>query len=108
MQNIDYGKIIKRSWELTWKNKWLWVMGLVLAVFGGGAGSSGGGGSSSSNSSNINLPEASPSPIPGNLESFQHQTSNVLGEATDILKGWFMSISPGSWILLIVLILLFV
>ncbi len=103
MQSIDYGKIIKRSWELTWKNKWLWVMGMVLAVFAGGGSS----GSSSSNSSKLNVPNASPSPAPTNLQGFHNQAINVLGEATNVLKTWFMNVPAGNWILLIVLILLF-
>ncbi|QQG41973.1 MAG: hypothetical protein HYV90_01515 [Candidatus Woesebacteria bacterium] len=105
MQNIDYGKIIKRSWELTWKNKWLWVMGLVLAAFGGGSsGGSGGGGGSSS--SNVNIPDASPSPNPTNIQNIREQTSYVLGEATNIFKNWVTGIPVGTWILLGLLILI--
>ncbi len=107
MQNIDYGKIIKRSWELTWKNKWLWVMGLVLAAFGGGSsgGSGGGGGSSSSNTS---LPGSSPSPDPTNIENIKQQTTYVLGEATNVFKNWITGIPVGTLVLLGLLILVFV
>lgn len=103
MQNIDYAKIIKRSWELTWKNKWLWVMGLVLAVFSGGSGGAGG-----TNSSSVNSPGASPSPSPTSIQNIQHQTSLVLGEATNILKNWFADISVQNWVLLGILVLIFV
>ena len=51
MGSIDYSKIIQRSWEITKKNKWLWVVGIVIAAFGGGSGGSGGGGGSSSSTS---------------------------------------------------------
>lgn len=77
MSNMDYAKIIKRSWELTWKNRWLWVMGLVLAAFGGGIGKGGSGGS---RGSSTNIPNVSPSPSP------------VLREATNIFKNWFENI----------------
>ena len=99
MKDIDYGKIIKRSWQLTWKNKWLWVIGLVLATFGAGGYSGSSGGSSNSSSSNIKLPGASPSPSPSNIQNFRNQTSYVLGAATNFLKSWFI---------LVLLILLFV
>ena len=35
---MDYWQIIKRSAELTWRNKLLWVLGILVAIFGGGAG----------------------------------------------------------------------
>ena len=44
MSSIEYDKIISRSWQITKKNKWLWVVGIVIAAFGGGSGGSGGGG----------------------------------------------------------------
>jgi hypothetical protein len=108
MKDIDYGKIIKRSWQLTWKNKWLWVMGIVLAAFGGGGSGSSGGSSGSSGGSNIKIPSVSPSPAPTNIQNFRNETSYVLGTATNFLKSWFMNISAGSWILLGLLILLFI
>lgn len=35
---MDYWQIIKRSAELTWRNKLLWVLGILAVIFGGGAG----------------------------------------------------------------------
>jgi len=108
MQNIDYGKIIKRSWQITWKNKWLWVMGLVLAAFGGGSLGSGSSGSGNSGGTNLTLPKSSPNSAQTNVQSFRSQTSYVLGATTNFLKSWFMSIPVGNWILVVFLILLFV
>ncbi|MGB9586044.1 MAG: DUF7544 domain-containing protein, partial [Anaerolineales bacterium] len=37
---MDYGKLIRRAWEITWKYKFLWVFGIVMAfcrVGGGGS-----------------------------------------------------------------------
>lgn len=104
--NIDYGKIIKRSWEVTWNNKWLWVMGLVLAVFGG-AGSSGGsgGGSGSSSASSTPRPSTTPGPV---LNNVKDQTTNVLGQATNALMGWFSNIPIQNWIFLMLIILAFI
>lgn len=94
MEQIDFGKIIKRSWDLTWKNKWLWVVGIVLTA-SGGSGFSGSGGGSSSNSASPDLPGASPRPF--DIESIRNETNNVLGVATDAVGDWFSSIPPEKW-----------
>ncbi len=106
MKNVDYGAILKRSWELTWKNKWLWVYGLILgaASFSYSGGSGGGGGNSSSNSTPSNLPKGVPSNLP-------QQGGKVLGKATDAVGQWLGQVSPGTWILLglgVLVLILFV
>jgi len=35
MKEINYLEIIKKSWKITWKNKYLWWFGLFLALNGG-------------------------------------------------------------------------
>jgi len=45
---MDYGKILTRAWEITWRWKILWILGFLAAL---GSGSGGGGGSSYSTSS---------------------------------------------------------
>ena len=42
---MDYGRIIKRSLEITWRNKVLWIFGIAATLFGAG----GGGGSGAGN-----------------------------------------------------------
>ena len=36
---MEYGRIIKRAWYVTWHNKILWVFGILAALFGGTSGS---------------------------------------------------------------------
>lgn len=91
MASIDYGKILKRSIELTRRNRWLWVYGLTLAVFGGGSGGNGGGGGGSS--STPELPKEIPNDLP-------EKTSFVLGQATSVIKDWFTTIPLSTWILI--------
>ena len=43
---MDYGRVLKRAWEITWRWKILWILGFLAAL-----GSGGGGGSSSGSSS---------------------------------------------------------
>ncbi|HUV47303.1 MAG TPA: hypothetical protein VMW29_04160 [Candidatus Bathyarchaeia archaeon] len=96
MIDVDYGKIVKRSWELTKRYKWLWVYGLVLAVFGGGGGLSGstGGGQQTKETPFKNLPEKLPNDLP-------EKTYQVLGQTTSLVQKWFKGIDPSVWILLI-------
>lgn len=39
---MDYGKLLKRAVEITWRNKALWLFGFLLALFNGAAGGRGG------------------------------------------------------------------
>lgn len=87
---INYEKILRRSWVLTFKNKWLWVYGLVIAALTGGSGFNGfGGGSSSSSSSGskTNLPTK--------------EGEKVLGQAVSALTSWFARVPMTTWILLV-------
>jgi len=43
---MDYGRVLSRAWEITWRWKILWILGFLAAL-----GSGGGGGSSSGSSS---------------------------------------------------------
>lgn len=95
MGDVDFGKIIRRSWQVTWVNKWLWVVGLVLAVFGGGTSFRSGGGSGST------LDFTSPSTSPGSdFQNFKEQAQGVLGVATNEISNWFSGIPHGNWFLL--------
>ena len=42
---MNYGEILKRSWEITWKNRGLWILGVLASCSRGGGGGGGGGGS---------------------------------------------------------------
>jgi hypothetical protein len=100
MADIDYGSIVKRSWDITRNNKWLWVYGLVLAVLGGNYNSSGNSGSSSASSHTStkqlqNIPEKLP------------ETQKVLGAATNAIIQWIQNIPPATW-LAIALIVIFI
>lgn len=55
---MDFGAIIKRSWQITWRYKALWILGIFAGVSGcaGGSGGSGGGGSNWSEPSGGSTP----------------------------------------------------
>jgi hypothetical protein len=37
---MDYFKIVKESFDIWWKNKYLWILGIIAAVFSGGSSTS--------------------------------------------------------------------
>jgi len=41
---MDFGDVLKRSWDITWKNKALWLLGILASCSGGGGGGGSGGG----------------------------------------------------------------
>lgn len=44
---MNYGALIGRAWQITWRYKVLWIFGILLALAAGGGGNGGGGGSGS-------------------------------------------------------------
>lgn len=88
---MDYEKIIKRSWELTWRNKWLWVYGLVITIMGGGAGFQGMrglGNMGNQGDKGNNLPEELP-----------EQATEILGQATNSILEWLKSVPIYVWVI---------
>ena len=45
---MEYGKVLKRAWDITWRWKVLWILGFLVGL-GSGSGSTGGGSSYSGN-----------------------------------------------------------
>jgi len=44
--NFNFGEILTRAWQITWKYKVLWIFGILASCSQGGGGGGGGGGSS--------------------------------------------------------------
>ncbi len=45
---MDYGEVLRRAWQITWKYKGLWILGILSSCSGGGGGGGGGGSSQAS------------------------------------------------------------
>ncbi|MDR3575410.1 MAG: hypothetical protein P4L50_16235 [Anaerolineaceae bacterium] len=56
---IDFGKILKRAWQILWNYKVLWIFGVLLALTGGGS-RPGGGNSGSQFNANNNSSSSNP------------------------------------------------
>ncbi|MBC7239221.1 MAG: hypothetical protein H5T71_03870, partial [Chloroflexi bacterium] len=41
MATMNYGQLLKRAWQITWRYKVLWAFGIAAALFQGGFGGGG-------------------------------------------------------------------
>jgi hypothetical protein len=105
MTEVNFDKIISRSFEITKKFKWLWVYGLVLAIFSGTFSSGGGGGGGNFPS----FPSKTIDKIPKSTPvDFKNKATEVLGAATNAILDWFHSVPVGIWILIGFLVILII
>jgi membrane-anchored glycerophosphoryl diester phosphodiesterase (GDPDase) len=82
MNAMDYGWVLKRAWEITWKFKGLWVLGILASCSSGGGGGGGGGGSSGART------QIGPDSDPRFLE----------------IQRWIESIPPETWIVIAIVV----
>jgi len=45
--NFNFGEVLTRAWQITWKYKVLWIFGILAGCTNGGGGGGGGGGGNS-------------------------------------------------------------
>jgi hypothetical protein len=71
---MDYRRILKRSWDITWNYRALWVFGFILALTTPGGGGSNGGGGGGGGGGSFTVPSAAAGPwaLPF-LQPFQDQ-----------------------------------
>ena len=98
MSTPDYSKYLKKSFELTKKNKWLWVF---AALVGSGGGFSGGLNFSKLFKDN-NKPDTDA------LKNIPFDTEKVLGDKISYVQEWIHSVPTYKFVLLIILIILLV
>ena len=61
---INIGKILKRSWQILWNYRILWIFGILLALTTGGTGGGNGGGSNQTSQNANNFPGVLPENSP--------------------------------------------
>ena len=54
--NFNFGEVLTRAWQITWKFKVLWIFGILAGCARGGGGGSGGGGNTGVETQGPNLP----------------------------------------------------
>jgi len=87
--NFNFGEILTRAWQITWKYKVLWIFGILAGCTNGGGG--GGGGSNSGYRFG-----PSDSNLPPEMKQFFHQMENFVGWVEDNL-----------WLFIAVMVLIF-
>jgi hypothetical protein len=68
---MDYAGVLSRAWHITWRNKALWILGILAGCSGNGAGGSGG---RASSSFNYNFGGGGHGPGPEFLNNIPEQT----------------------------------
>jgi hypothetical protein len=83
---LDVTKILKRSWQILWSYRTLWIFGFILALTVGGSGSGGGGGNSSSSGNRNNNDQPYTQQAPGNWDWKGLEGSTPLEKLNDGLR----------------------
>ncbi|GAB4416867.1 MAG: hypothetical protein Kow002_03000 [Anaerolineales bacterium] len=95
--NFNFGEVLTRAWQITWKYKVLWIFG-ILASCSQGSGSGGGGGNTGFQTG------PSDSSLPPELRQFGYQMQSF-GEWA--LDNWWIFIVIGLVILLLIAVTVF-
>ena len=97
--NFNFGEVLTRAWEITWKYKVLWIFGILAGCTSGGGGGGGGGGGNTGFDTGPSDFDVSPE-----LRRFFYQMENFVDWAVD---NWWIFIVLGLVILLIAVISIF-
>jgi hypothetical protein len=105
---IDFGKILKRAWHIVWNYRTLWILGFLLALFGGMY--SGNPGSSGSGNNgvhlNYNIPANWPPSVRQHVQQlYQWAQNNVVPLAEHPLEhiATFVWIGVGFFLLVLLI-----
>jgi len=90
--NFNYGEVLTRAWQITWKYKVLWIFGILAGCARGGGGSGGGGGGSGY--SNNNPPQGG---IPPEMERLMENFSQWIADHL-----WVLALIAAGVILLVI------
>src|SRR5512135_2508243 len=89
--NFNFGEVLSRAWQIIWKHKVLWILGIFAGCSrGGGGGGGGGGGSGGGNG---------PGPVPGGQPFSQFQ------QLAEQITQW---INDNPWIVVVLVLLVLV
>lgn len=93
---MEFGEVLKRSWEITWKHKGLWVLGILASCSGGGGGGGSSGGQAGSSFRGYNFGQ-------GDFPELEHWLNNISPETITAI-----ALALGCLVLLLALLALVV
>ncbi len=94
--NFNYGEVLTRAWQITWKYKVLWIFGILAGCARGSGGGGGGGGGSGY--SNDNPPQGR---VPPEMERLMENFSTWIGDHL-----WVVALFVAAVILLAIISIL--
>ena len=90
---MDYGKLVRRAWDITKRNPWLWVLGFFAASTGGGS---------------FNIPSSGGSGNPGEFGMPPAGADQVIGDIGSWIQGNLALILTVAFVLFGLMILFWV
>lgn len=96
--SVDYGGVLRRAWQITWKHKILWIFGILAGCSRGG---SGGG----SGNNNVSVNQRGGIDLPPEMQQFQQNIERFFNQDQSQWLPWVVGIS--CVVLLIVVALYF-
>lgn len=94
--NFNFGEVLTRAWQITWKYKVLWIFGILAGCAKGGGGGGGGNSGYSTGPSDFD--------VPPEFQQFISQMENFVDWAAD---NWWIFILIGLVVLVLVAIGIF-
>ena len=96
---FNFGEVLTRAWQITWKYKVLWIFGILAGCTNGGGGGGGGGGGNSGYSTG-----PSDFDVPPELRRFIYQMEGYVDWAID---NWWIFVVIGLAVLLLIVVSIF-
>jgi hypothetical protein len=81
---MDFGKTLSRAWQIVWKNRVLWIFGILASC---GSGGGGGGGSS-----NFNAGGNTGGELPPEMQRFAAQIERFFENAPETIVPWIIAL----------------
>lgn len=88
--NFNFGEVLTRAWQITWKYKVLWIFGILAGCANGGGGGGGGGGNTGFDTGPSDFD------VPPELRRFFNQMENFVG--------W---VEENLWLFIAIMVLVF-
>ncbi len=84
--SVDYGGVLRRAWQITWRHKVLWIFGILTGC------SSGGGGNPGGSNSNVSVNERGGIDLPPEMERFAREVERFFSQDPSVWLPWVIGL----------------